>query len=178
MEKPFRTSRALGCLPMSLAIAFGSQGMGALAAPASPASANAAAKPAPSPAATVQAARGSAAPYAPGQRPADSLASPTKVVAVPLLDLAPSIHQITPPHDEPFLPDGPGRQAFVTNCVICHSPRYVTNQTVYPRSIWLSEVKKMASLYGAPIPPDQVDAITDYLVFFHGKEDPKHGKAK
>jgi len=144
----------------------------------SPVASNTGAKAAQPPAATVQAAKGSAAPYAPGLKPADTLPSPAQVVTRPALDFGSPVHEIIPPHDEPFLPDGPGREAFVTNCVICHSPRYVTNQTFFQRSIWLSEVKKMAALYGAPIPPDQVRAITDYLVFFHGKEDPKRGQAR
>lgn len=127
----------------------------------------------PSPPATIDAAKGSAAPNAPGQMPANTLPNPARVVAVPVLDFRPSIHEITPPHDEPFLPAGPGREAFVANCVTCHSARYVTNQTIYPRKTWAKEVKKMATVYGAPIPPEQIQAITDYLVSFHGKEDAK-----
>lgn len=162
-----RPSHLAGSLAIALACASAS-----LSAAGKPSAASA---PAAAPAATVQAAKGNAAPFAPGQPPAGALPSPAQVVAAPTLDFGPSLHEISPPHDEPFLPEGPGRQAFVSNCVICHSPRYVTNQSVYPRSIWLSEVKKMGSLYGAPIPPDQIRAITDYLVFFHGKEDAKHG---
>lgn len=157
--------------PLAIALACASASLFAAGKP------SAASAPAAAPAATVQAAKGNAAPFAPGHPPAGALPSPAKVVAAPTLDFGPSLHEISPPHDEPFLPEGPGRQAFVSNCVICHSPRYVTNQSVYPRSIWLSEVKKMASLYGAPIPPDQIPAITDYLVFFHGKEDARHGQA-
>ena len=122
---------------------------------------------------TIAAAKGAARPYAPGNLPADALPDPSRVVPVPSIDFGTTLHQITSPHDEPFLPDGPGRAAFVGNCVTCHSPRYVTNQPLFPRKTWAAEVKKMAELYGAPIPPEDMKAITEYLVSFHGKEDEK-----
>ena len=74
------------------------------------------------------------------------------------------------PQDVPFLPAGPGRDAFVSNCVICHSPRYVVNQPLFPRNTWMAEVTKMIKVYGAPIAAQDVAAITDYLVHFHGQE--------
>src|SRR2546427_5438141 len=33
------------------------------------------------------------------------------------------VHTIVMPHDEPAFPPGPGRDEFVTACVVCHSPR-------------------------------------------------------
>ncbi|POR39998.1 cytochrome c [Methylobacterium sp. V23] len=87
------------------------------------------------------------------------------------LDAAlPASKAITIPHELPYLPAGPGRAAFVTNCMTCHSPNYVLNQPRFPRKTWKAEVNKMIKVYGAPIPEDQVDAITDYLVSFNGQE--------
>ena len=81
------------------------------------------------------------------------------------------VHTIVMPHDEPVFPPGPGREEFVTACVVCHSPRYITMQPRFSRTTWLSEVKKMKDVYGAHISDDQVQKITDYLVSINGKPD-------
>lgn len=78
-----------------------------------------------------------------------------------------SIVLVTQP---PYLPPGPGKEAFVSNCLTCHSPRYVTNQPQFPRKTWEAEVSKMIKVYGAPIAQGDVKAITDYLVHFNGRE--------
>ncbi|HZG27984.1 MULTISPECIES: hypothetical protein [Agrobacterium] len=78
-----------------------------------------------------------------------------------------SIVLVTQP---PYLPPGPGKEAFVSNCLTCHSPRYVTNQPQFPRKTWEAEVNKMIKVYGAPIAQGDVKAITDYLVHFNGRE--------
>jgi len=81
------------------------------------------------------------------------------------------VHTIVMPHDEPVFPPDPGRDEFVTACVVCHSPRYITMQPRFSRSTWLSEVKKMKDVYGAHISDEQVPKITDYLVSINGKPD-------
>jgi mono/diheme cytochrome c family protein len=79
------------------------------------------------------------------------------------------VHTIVMPHDEPVFPPGPGRDEFVTACVVCHSPRYITMQPRFSRATWLSEVKKMKDVYGAHISDEQVQKITEYLVSANGK---------
>jgi mono/diheme cytochrome c family protein len=81
------------------------------------------------------------------------------------------VHTIVMPHYEPVFPPGPGRKEFVTACVVCHSPRYITMQPRFSRSTWLSEVKKMKDVYGAHISDEQVQKITAYLVSINGKPD-------
>jgi hypothetical protein len=81
------------------------------------------------------------------------------------------VHSMVMPHEEPLFPPGPGRDEFVTACVVCHSPRYITMQPRFSRTTWLSEVKKMKDVYGAHISDEQVKKITDYLVFVNGKPD-------
>ncbi len=78
------------------------------------------------------------------------------------------VHTIVMPHDEPSFPPGAGRDEFVTACVVCHSPRYITMQPRFSRATWQSEVKKMKDTYGAHISDDQVVKITNYLVFING----------
>jgi sulfite dehydrogenase (cytochrome) subunit B len=85
--------------------------------------------------------------------------------------LSDSVHSIVLPHDEPLFPPGPGREEFVTACVVCHSPRYITMQPRFSRATWLSEVKKMKNVYGAHVSDEQVAKITDYLFFLNGKAD-------
>src|ERR1700724_4334493 len=74
------------------------------------------------------------------------------------------VHTIVMPHDEPVFPPGPGREEFVTTCVVCHSPRYITMQPQFSRTTWLSEVKKMKDVYGPHIFDEKVQKFTSYLV--------------
>jgi sulfite dehydrogenase (cytochrome) subunit B len=82
------------------------------------------------------------------------------------------IQQIEVEYHEPDLPPGPGHDEFAAQCVICHSTRYVLNQPDFPRKTWTAEVQKMVKAYGAPIDADQQKAIVNYLVAWHGKENP------
>jgi len=79
------------------------------------------------------------------------------------------VHTIVLPHDEPIFPSGPGRDEFVSACVVCHSPRYITMQPRFSRATWLSEVKKMKDVYGAHISDEQALQITGYLFSINGE---------
>src|SRR5216684_5969588 len=84
------------------------------------------------------------------------------------------VHTIVMPHDEPLFPPGPGRDEFVTACVVCHSPRYITMQPRFSQATWLSEVNKMKDTYGAHISDEQVLRITDYVFAINGKAGTGH----
>jgi mono/diheme cytochrome c family protein len=84
------------------------------------------------------------------------------------------VHTIVMPHDEPMFPPGSGRDEFVTACVVCHSPRYITMQPRFSRTTWLGEVQKMKDVYGAHISDEQVLRITDYLFSINGKAGTGH----
>jgi len=77
-----------------------------------------------------------------------------------------SLPQIEPPP----LPERPGRDAYVIQCGICHTQRYVTMQPRFSRKVWTDEVNKMINTYKAQVPPDQVATIVDYLVSIRGAE--------
>jgi hypothetical protein len=81
------------------------------------------------------------------------------------------VHTIVLPHDEPIFPPGPGRDEFVSACVICHSPQYITMQPRFSQATWLGEVKKMKDVYGAHISDDQVSKIAEYLFLINGESD-------
>jgi len=79
-----------------------------------------------------------------------------------------SVRSISLPHDEAFAPPGPGRDAFVTACVVCHSPRYITSQPPFSREVWKGIVQKMIDTYGAHITSTQAAEIVDYLAATNG----------
>ncbi len=78
------------------------------------------------------------------------------------------VHSISLPHDEAYAPPGPGRDAFVTACIVCHSPRYITSQPPFSRAVWKGIVQKMIDTYGAHIAPAQAAEIVNYLVATNG----------
>ena len=71
---------------------------------------------------------------------------------------------ITLPDDPLDLPDLPGRDAVIANCTACHSPSMMLQQPQVPRERWESQVKKMIEVYKAPVDPEAVSTILDYLV--------------
>ena len=80
-------------------------------------------------------------------------ASPQQEMAIPVSRLAEvkPVKEIDLEYHAPDLPPGPYQDVFATQCVICHSPRYVLNQPAFPRKTWAAEVHKMVKSYGAPI---------------------------
>jgi cytochrome c5 len=80
-----------------------------------------------------------------------------------------SVHSITLPNMPPELPDGPGKDAVMSNCILCHSQRYITIQPPFTRQKWTDEVNKMRKTYGAPVAEEKVDDIVNYLVSIRGK---------
>ena len=67
-----------------------------------------------------------------------------------------------PASDESF-PPGVGADIASSQCQICHSAGMVLTQPPLKRDEWRAEIIKMRSSYGAPIPEDQVDALSEYL---------------
>jgi mono/diheme cytochrome c family protein len=78
------------------------------------------------------------------------------------------VETISLPHDEGFAPPGPGRAAFVTDCVVCHSPRYITDQPSFSRTVWKEIVQKMMDAYGAHVTTADTEEIVNYLVVTDG----------
>jgi hypothetical protein len=72
------------------------------------------------------------------------------------------------PESDRMFPDGQGSDAIINNCLACHSAGMVLNQPAMSREAWTSEVKKMINNYKAPIAPEDVGAIIEYLVSLKG----------
>jgi hypothetical protein len=81
------------------------------------------------------------------------------------------VYTVELPYDEPphVLP-GPNREQFAAYCRLCHSPRLVLTQPRLPEKKWGEVVRKMVTVYGAPIPPDQEPALVTYLMAVRGSD--------
>ena len=68
------------------------------------------------------------------------------------------------------LRDGQGRELVQANCAVCHSLDYIQMNSVFmDREGWQKSVDKMIKVMGAPIRPDDVAPIVDYLTAAYGK---------
>jgi mono/diheme cytochrome c family protein len=72
-----------------------------------------------------------------------------------------------PPETATFK-NGPGVEIALAQCVLCHSADYVSTQPRLPRAGWKASVQKMRDKYGAPLPENQIEPLTDYLVRAYG----------
>jgi hypothetical protein len=82
------------------------------------------------------------------------------------------VHSIVLPQYPPEIASGPNVDTYRTNCLTCHTARYVSMQPRFPKTVWQSEVKKMVDVYGAPIPEADQALIADYLVAVKGADAP------
>ena len=67
------------------------------------------------------------------------------------------------PDSSRMFPPGPGADAINNNCLACHSAGMVLNQPRLSKEAWAAEVHKMINSYKAPVAPEDVDAIVNYL---------------
>jgi virginiamycin B lyase len=65
------------------------------------------------------------------------------------------------PASHPDYPDGPGRDTFITVCNGCHDANRA--RAGYTPQAWRTVIRMMLNFH-APIPPDQVDTLTAYLI--------------
>jgi mono/diheme cytochrome c family protein len=73
-----------------------------------------------------------------------------------------------PASDETF-PPGVGADIATSQCLICHSAGMVLRQPPLTKDEWRAEIMKMRSAYGAPLPEDQVDGLSEYLKSIGGQ---------
>jgi hypothetical protein len=64
----------------------------------------------------------------------------------------------------------PGYALATSMCSTCHSADYISMQPPSSRAYWKGSVTKMQKTFGAPIPDEAVEPITDYLVKTYGTE--------
>lgn len=75
----------------------------------------------------------------------------------------------TLPDSQHIFPPGAGAEIANSQCMICHSAGMVTRQPPLSMSVWKSEINKMRTAYGAPMPEEQVDALAKYLTTINDK---------
>jgi hypothetical protein len=69
------------------------------------------------------------------------------------------------------LKDAPGRATVENVCGACHSLDYIRiNAPFMNRQTWTAEVNKMINAFGAPIAPNDANAIIDYLSTNYGEK--------
>lgn len=74
-----------------------------------------------------------------------------------------------PAGDESF-PSGRGSEIATSQCLVCHSAGMVLTQPPLKKDEWRAEIMKMRTVYGATIPEDQVDGLSEYLKNINGRE--------
>jgi len=69
------------------------------------------------------------------------------------------------------LKEGAGKDLVVGHCVICHSLDYIPMNSVFlDKKGWEATVNKMVKVMGAPVPPEDLPRIQEYLVTQYGKK--------
>jgi sulfite dehydrogenase (cytochrome) subunit B len=66
------------------------------------------------------------------------------------------------------LADGPNRDKAAGFCAICHGVEYIPMQPKMSRAQWTATVTKMVKAFGAPIPQEDADKISEYLAGAYG----------
>jgi len=72
------------------------------------------------------------------------------------------------PDSDRMFPEGPGSDAINNNCLACHSAGMVLYQPALSKQAWTAEVNKMINNYKAPVAPEDVSTIVDYLTALNG----------
>src|ERR1700738_1802755 len=93
---------------------------------------------------------------------------PLSARAAPPSELKPV--KIDLPDSDKMFPQGPGSDAINNNCLACHSADMVLNQPELSKQAWAAEVNKMVNAYKAPVAPEDVGAIVEYLSRIKGAE--------
>ncbi len=73
--------------------------------------------------------------------------------------------------EQDALKEGPGRDVVQVNCSRCHSTDYIPmNSPFMKRAAWEATVNKMVKVMGAPIRPEDIPIIIEYLTKYYGVE--------
>jgi len=91
----------------------------------------------------------------------------TSLIVLALLAAAPAY----PDENRVQLREGPARDLVLGRCAACHSQDYIPmNSWFLDRKGWEAEVNKMVKVFGAPMEPDELTKIVDYLAANYGKK--------
>ena len=74
------------------------------------------------------------------------------------------------PRETAMLRPGPGVELVTAQCLLCHSADYIATQPPMNRAVWTAAVTKMKDKYGAPVTPENIEPLVNYLVKTYGTE--------
>jgi mono/diheme cytochrome c family protein len=104
----------------------------------------------------------------------DHLAESNSTRARPQGEPVPAVHfaplNVELPVSSVVFPPGKGSEIANAYCLMCHSAGMVLRQPALTVNEWQTEIRKMQSAFGAPIPADQVDALARYLEGINGRK--------
>ena len=72
------------------------------------------------------------------------------------------------PQETPSFKQAAGVEVALQRCLVCHSSEYVTTQPPLSSAAWKASVEKMRAKFGAQIPPEQAEALVEYLARNYG----------
>ena len=97
-----------------------------------------------------------------------------KILLTAALLASPLFAQVTEKIEVPYvafpIKMGKGFDAVQSNCLMCHSFGYITNQGRQSRKFWRAKVDKMVVDFKAPIDEKSAKAVTDYLFEHYGND--------
>jgi sulfite dehydrogenase (cytochrome) subunit B len=74
------------------------------------------------------------------------------------------------PAENVQLEKAPGVELVTAQCALCHSLDYISIQPRLDRAAWTATITKMKEKYGAPVTPESVEKLVEYLVKNYGAE--------
>ena len=90
----------------------------------------------------------------------------TALIVLALLSSSPY-----PDENRVQLKEGPARDLVLGRCAACHSQDYIPmNSPFLDRKGWEAEVNKMVKVFGAPMEPEEMARVVDYLATNYGKK--------
>jgi sulfite dehydrogenase (cytochrome) subunit B len=101
------------------------------------------------------------------------------LLSTALASQMPQRKAITLPEDNAMaaLKPGPGLKTVQVECGMCHSTDYIVRQPRKDANAWKAEVKKMRTVYGAPISPADEKTIDSYLTSVYAQANQKSSTA-
>jgi mono/diheme cytochrome c family protein len=89
--------------------------------------------------------------------------------AQPSVNALMQTEEVSLPNGQVVFPRGAGSELANAHCVICHSAGMVLRQPPLSFEEWKAEVNKMRAVYGAPLPPADIEDIARYLTAVNGR---------
>ncbi len=95
-----------------------------------------------------------------------------KLLLIAILFVVPLFAQAKIDMEVPYIPYkikmGKGSDVVQANCLMCHSFGYILNQGHQSHEFWHKKIKKMITVFKAPISEKDAKVINNYLFKYYG----------